>query len=263
MTTTSRGRTGRPRRALVESGAEDLPLARLPQAALHQEPRERERQLHAVAARLDLPMTMLGILFLLVVLAQTVSANVRLQQALAVVSWLLWAVFVAEFLLRLALAPSKHRFLSKHWWQVIFLVLPMLRFLRLLVVLRVARAGRVVSSAVRSSRSAGRVLSSRLGWLGAVTAIVVLATSQLLYAFGSFASYADALHGAALATITGEPLGREDPFSRVIEVLLAAYSVAVFAGLAGSLGAYFLEPRLRGQSEPEPESPAGERHQAA
>jgi voltage-gated potassium channel len=206
---------------------------------------ERTVRLHGLAARLDLPMTALGVIFLLVVLGQTVATAPQLQRALAVVGWLLWAVFVAEFLLRLAIAPSKVQFLRRYWWQLVFLILPMLRFVRLLFVLRVARAGRVVSSAVRSSRSAGRVLSNRLGWLAVLTVIVILALSQLLYAFGSYPTYADALHAAALAAVAGEPLGRPDGFAKLAEVALAVYSVVVFASLAGALGAYFLEPRLR------------------
>jgi voltage-gated potassium channel len=109
--------------------------------------------------------------------------------------------------------------------------------------LRVARAGRVVSSAVRSSRSAGRLLGSRLSWVAAVSAIVVLASSQLLYAFGLYEQYGDALHAAALATVSGQPLGLEAGLAKVLEVLLAMYSVVVFAAVAGTLGAYFLQDR--------------------
>jgi voltage-gated potassium channel len=44
-----------------------------------------------------------------------------------------------------------------------------------------------------------------------------------------------------LATIVGEPIAQPDAFSRILEVGLAAFSVVVFATLAGTLGAYFLE----------------------
>ena len=203
----------------------------------------RERWADVVATRLDGPMSALGLIFLLVVLGQTLATSSGVQRALTVVSWALWAVFVAEFLLRLWVAPSRGRFLRRNWWQVVFLAIPMLRFVRLVLVLRAARAGRVVSSAIRSSRSAGRVLSSRLAWLAAVTVILVLSASQLLYAFGVYDQYGDALHAAALATITGEPFGREDGLAKVLDVALGIWSVGVFAALAGTLGAYFLEGR--------------------
>jgi voltage-gated potassium channel len=248
------------RGAVIDRSELDPPLNRVRRAALER-PDDRELQVNALAARLDLPMTALGAVFLLIVVGQELSRSEVLQRVLETLGWVLWVVFVAEFLLRLAIAPSRAAFLRRNWWQVVFLALPVLRFLRLLSVLRVARAGRVVSSAVRSGRSARRVLSNRLGWLTAVTAIVVLAASQLLQAFTPYPDYADALHATALTTITGEPLGRPDGFSRLVEVLLAGYSVVVFAGLAGALGAFFLQPHLRGRDTPatagEPARPHG------
>ena len=101
----------------------------------------------------------------------------------------------------------------------------------------------MISAAVRGSRSAGRLLSSRIGWLAAVTGVVVLAGSQLLYVGGAYTDYAPALHQAALATVTGQPLTAEGGLARVLEVVLAVCSVAVFATLAGALGAYFLDHR--------------------
>lgn len=228
--------------ALLEHPDDDITVRRVRDVHREDAP-TRERWAELIAARLDAPMAALGVLFLFVVLGQTVSTSPSLQRFLAATAWLLWAVFVAEFALRWYVAPDRLRFLRRYWWQIVFLVVPFLRFLRLVVVLRVARAGRVVSSAVRSSRSAGRLVSSRLSWVAAVSAIVVLASSQLLYAFGLYAEYGDALHGAALATISGTPLGLDSSLARVLEVVLAMYSVVVFAAVAGALGAYFVQER--------------------
>lgn len=192
-----------------------------------------------LAHRLDRPMGALGLVFLLVVLGQLLAEDDRLVAALSVAGWVLWAVFVAEFALRAYVARDQRQFWIRNWWQVLFLVLPFLRFTRALTLLRTARVGGVVSATVRGSRSAGRLLSSRVGWLATVTAVVVLGSSQLLYVLGVYDQYAEALHGAALATITGEPLGADGPVARVLEVVLAVYSVAVFATLAGALGAFF------------------------
>lgn len=197
-----------------------------------------------LAGRLDRPMSVLGLVFLLVVLAQVVADNSGLQQVLTVVGWLLWGVFVGEFVLRAWVAKDQRRFWRRNWWQVVFLAVPFLRFARALTLLRVtraARAGAVLSAAVRGSRSGGRLLSGRVTWLALVTAVVVLAVSQLLYVLGYYDSYAVALHESALATVTGTALDAEGAFPRSLEVALAVYSVVVFATLAGALGAYFLD----------------------
>lgn len=208
---------------------------------LNADPGRREAWAHDLLPRLTPVMSGLGLLFLLVVLGeQFARSGSPLALGLTIAGWVLWALFVAEFVARAIIAPDRQRFFRRNWWQILFLVLPFLRVLHLFRAVRLLRTGRVLSSAVRSSRSARNVLGSRVGWLAMVTSITVLSSSQLLYEFGQFESYADALHGAALAAITGEPLGGDDSFSRVAEVLLALFSVVFFAALAGTAGAYFL-----------------------
>lgn len=212
-----------------------------------------------IARRLDRPMGVLGILFLFVVLGQLLAEDPGLVAVLNVVGWLFWAVFVGEFLLRAYIARFSARFWKRNWWQVLFLLLPFLRFVRalqaarLLRLTRLTRAGSVLSAGVRGSRSAGKLLSSRIGWLAAVTGVVVLVSSQLLYLLGYYEGYGLALSDAAMSTVTGRELGAQGGFPRVLEVVLALYSVAVFATLAGSVGAYF----LRGESDDKPDGEPG------
>ena len=194
--------------------------------------------------RLTPVMSALSIVFLLIVIGESMAdENTALALGLAVAGWLIWLVFAAEFVARLVLAPDTRAFLKRNWWQILFLILPFLRIFRLVRVMRVLRTGRVLSSGIRSSRSASRMLGSRVGWLAMVSAITVLGSSQLLYEFGVFDRYGDALHAAAMAAITGEPLAQPDGFAKILEVALAAFSVVVFASLAGTFGAYFLENR--------------------
>jgi voltage-gated potassium channel len=205
-------------------------------------PEQREQQAQALALRLDRPISILGVIFLLVVLAEGLATNPGLQTALRGTSWALWAVFAGEFALRIYLAPHRARFLRRNWWQIIFLAVPFLRFLRLFWVLRTLRVGRLLSAAVRGSRSAGRLLSNRLGWLASLTTVLVLAAGQLLFEFGDYPTLGRALYDAALATITGEPLSADTALARWLSVGLAGYSVAVVATLAATVGAWFLAP---------------------
>lgn len=216
-------------------------------SVLQRAPSQREEWAEELLDRLTPAMSALGVIFALVVLGEWFTRpDSGLGIGLTVLGWLLWGVFVAEFAARLVVAPDTGRFLRRNWWQLIFLVLPTLRVLRLVRTVRLLRTGRVLSSAVRTSRSARGMLGSRVGWLGAVTLIVVLSASQLLYGFAGYDRYADALHDAALGTMTGEPLAADGGFAAVTEVVLAAYSVVVFATLAGSLGAYFLRDQAAG-----------------
>jgi voltage-gated potassium channel len=219
-----------------------------------------------LAARLDRPMGLLGVLFLFVVLGQVLATAPWLVTAFSVLGWIFWAVFVAEFILRAHIAGWSAAFWRRNWWQLVFLALPFLRFFRALAFLRVARVGRVarlggvLSAGVRGSRSAGRLLSGRLSWLAAVTAVVILASSQLHYVIDGGVSYGEALYQAALTTITGGGLEGDGVVVRLLRLVLAAYSVVVFATLAGSLGAYFLQrPDENGDRGVEQETVARER----
>ncbi|TDB79196.1 hypothetical protein [Micromonospora sp. KC721] len=200
-----------------------------------------EARLQGLARRLDKPMGLLGILFLLLVLGQVITHDEPLATVLTVAGWVLWVVFVAEFALRAWLARHCAReFWKRNWWQLIFLAVPFLRFARAAAALRAARGGGVVAAAVRGSRSAGRLLTDRLAWLVMVTVTLILAAGQLLVLSRSYRTYGQALHDVTLTTITGEPLTATDTTAQVLELVLAAYSVVVFGTLAGALGAFFL-----------------------
>ena len=211
------------------------------------EPGEKLTAAEELARTLDRPMGILGLVFLFVVLGQLLATDPVLETVLTVLGWVFWAVFVAEFVLRAYIAGFQRQFWKKNWWQAIFLLVPFLRFFRALQALRfwrlarVARFGGVLTAGVRGSRSAGRLLSNRIGLLTAVTAIIILVSSQLLFLTEAYDDYTDALYEAALLAISGTPLSVDTGFTRLLEVVLSIYAVAVFATLAGALGAFFLE----------------------
>ncbi|WP_440097749.1 hypothetical protein [Streptosporangium sp. H16] len=213
---------------------------------------DRQTWAERLIDRLDGLMSVLGLLFLLVVLGQNLARHPVLADVLFAAGWLLWATFAAEYALRLYVAPARLRFLRRTWWQLIFLLVPFLRFLRLLRLFRLARAGGVLGSAVRGGHSAGRLLSGRMTWLAALSAIVALASSQVLHEFAEYDDYALALHDAVMGTVTGEPLTvRTTALAAVVEVFLAVYSVVVFASVAAAMGAYFLSRHPSGPQDGE------------
>lgn len=204
--------------------------------------RRREGLAEAIYQRLHPVMAWLALLFVVIVLGDNfVRSESPFDAIFTVGAWVVWACFVTEYGARLAIAPSKRRFFGRTWWQLIFLVLPFLGFFRIVAALRVARAGRAVSAVIRTTRTATQALSSRLAWVGAVTVIVVLLATDLLYEFGGVRPYVKALHDVALAAIAGQPLGSPSGVAQILDIVLALYAVVVFAALAGSLGAFFFE----------------------
>jgi len=222
------------------ASAVQIPL----RGCLKRQPTEREVVAQRIYERLHPLMAGLGILFVAVVLAQIAARDgTTLATVLAIATTLLWAVFVGEYALRLVIAPSTARFVRRTWWQLLFLAIPVFSFVRLFLFIRMARASRVVLAAVRGSRSAARKLTDRLTWLALVTVIVVFSTADLVYEFGDVQPYGNALHAAAKATIAAEAMPGSSGVVQLLDVLVGAYSIVIFAAVAGAVGAFFLEQR--------------------
>lgn len=210
----------------------------------------RTRLAEALGRRLDPLMTSLGVIFFLLLLGQGLTPpDDPLSTVFTIVLWSLWAVFLIEFVTRMVIAPSSGEFLARNWWQIMFLILPLLRVIRLIETRRLAKTGGLMGWAARAGRTAGNVLGTRVGWLASVTTITVLACGQILYRFEDIPRYTSALHSAALTVITGEPFGARSGLGKTVELVLGLYSVVVFAALAGILGAYFLERRIGPRTE--------------
>jgi voltage-gated potassium channel len=216
------------------------------------EEREFDDWLRAASERADPFMAWLGVVFaLLVVFEIAVDLEPATSSALQTAGWVIWAVFLAEFLARLWLAPRRGRFLRRHWPTVLGLLVPALRafaFLRLLRIGRALPAARVVSSSYRATGTARRLLQSRLGYLVAVSSVVCLALAQLAYLFerghGTFATFGDALLWAFAVVVAtqGDPLPESVP-ARVAMSVGYVWGLVVIASLAGTLGAFWVDDR--------------------
>ena len=226
--------------AVAAEAIEDLRV----HGCMRRSPTARERLAQHLYERLHPAMAALGLLFVVVVLAQSgAREGTVLHGTLLAATWLLWAVFVAEYVLRLVIAPDTTAFLKRTWWQLLFLAVPFLTMLRALLVLRVARPTRVAIAAFRGGRSARSTMTGRAGWLAVVTAIVAFGAADVLYQSDTVTPYGRALHAAALGAITGEPIGSHAGLAEVLDVVLALYAVVFFAALAGILGAFFMDRR--------------------
>ncbi len=211
-----------------------------------------DERLEAALERLDPVMAWLGVLFaLLVGYELAVPLGDRAARVITIAGWVIWAVFLAEFLAQLRLADDRSRFLRSHWFQVLALVLPTRRFLRFLRLLRLGRAlpaARVVTSSYRVAGTARRLLGSRLAYLGATSAVVVIALAELAFLFerdardGAFPSFGDAVLWAAAVVVAqqGDPIP-ETTGAHVVMLAGFGWGVVVFAAIAGSVGAFFVE----------------------
>jgi voltage-gated potassium channel len=175
--------------------------------------------------------------------------------------WFIWGVFAAEYGIRLYLAPKKWAFVRHHVIDLVVVLLPFLRPLRVVRsarVLRIFRAARSVAFLLRALRAGRRVLTRhRLHYALLVTGVVVVAGGLLVESFERSAAEANikSLQDAiwwAITTVTTVGYGDRFPTTaagRGVGVTLMIVGIALFGFLAGSLASYFLESRDEEQEE--------------
>ena len=108
------------------------------------------------SAATGLPLAILALLWLPILVVPLVAhLPAGLADTFDVISYVVWAVFAAEYLVKLYLAPSRRRFFTCHLLDLAVVALPVLRplrALRLLRLLTLTRVGVVLASALKRAR---------------------------------------------------------------------------------------------------------------
>ena len=120
--------------------------------------RQKYRVFYQLEKQLELPMFVLSMVWLYLFIVELVKGLTPFQETLILV---IWVLFIAEFLLKLLLAPRKFSFIKHNWLTVIALVVPALRVLRVLNAFRILQSVRVVNSTkiIRAITSGRRFIS--------------------------------------------------------------------------------------------------------
>jgi len=223
---------------------------------------ERWKALEELDDWLRLPMALLGLAWLLIVVAELLWGE---RAGLSLASTVIWIIFIAEFSLRLLLAPDRVAFVKRNWLTAIALIVPALRFFRALSILRAARAlrglrlVRIVGTANRSMNALRITLHRRrFSYVMGLTLLVVLLGAAGMFSFepaaeidGGFTSYGHALWWTAmLVTSIGSDFWPLTTEGRILALLLSIYGLAVFGYIMASFASFFV-----GRDAAEPDMP--------
>lgn len=221
--------------------------------------RERWRLLVQLERLLEVPMIILGFVWLALLIIELWIGLNRWLQGLVTAIWIL---FIVDFLVKLVIAPRKRRFLGRNWLTIIALVVPALRIARLGSALRFMRLGRaagsfrlvrVLGSMNRGLRTLRRTMRRRsFGYVLLATVMVAIVGALSIRAIegGSsetFGQFGSALWWTLMILIT-LPTGSwpETPEGRVLTVALSLYGFAMFGYVTAMLASWFV-----GQDEEE------------
>ena len=214
-------------------------------APAHPQP-DDEPLVAAWERRLDWPLTALAMVFLAAyawsVLDVTMSSPMRYR--FEVVLWGTWAVFAADYLVRLGLARRRWRFVWRHLPDLAVIVLPMLRQLRVL---------RLVTVLAMLNRQMRDDFRGRIGiYLVGSTTMVSFAAALAVYDAerrhpdASITSFGDALWWT-ITTITTVGYGDRYPVTwqgRLVAVMLMVAGIALLGTVTAAIASWFVE-RIR------------------
>ncbi len=213
--------------------------------------RARLQILHQVERALDIPMAVLGLVWLALMVVDLVHG---LGRAGGFVTTSIWVAFVADFLLRFMLAPKKTRFLRKNWLSAIALLLPALRIARFarvfraLARLRGLQLVRIAASVNRGMKSLGKTMRRRgFGYVLGLTAMVTVAGAAGMLFFernvpgSALDGFWSALWWTAMIVTTmGSESWPKTAEGRALCLFLAVYAFAVFGYVTGTIATYFI-----------------------
>ena len=225
--------------------------------------RQRWQLLARLHRALDPVFVVLSAIWLILVIIELATG--ALPRSLEIVVWVIWGLFVAEYLAGLLIAPTRSLYLRKRWLTALSLVLPAFRIIRIASLLRFVGAARlarsvgllrVFASINRGLAALGQTARRRgVAYVVAATAIVLLVGSAGMSFFeGSAAAanvgaaepssglnaYADSLWWTAYAMSTGAPSVPTTGEGRLLGWLLSIYGLAVFGYLTAILASHFV-----------------------
>lgn len=218
-------------------------------------PEERENALQDYELWWELPIRILGIIWLILLFYELIVGE---NSVVSVLIYLIWFLFILDFLARFFLSTDRIFFLKHNAITIISLVVPALRFLRALQAVRILRFGRSIRSlqlvtVIGSLNRGMKAIREFLGWhhsgyVMALTLIVILLGSAGMYAFehnypGSqgFETFWDSLWWTSmiLTTIASQwwPVS---PEGRILAFTLSLYSFGVFGFITAVITSFLI-----------------------
>lgn len=212
----------------------------------------RARAFDTIERATELPMLLLAVAMVLLLLAPfALDLSATGELVVFALDWAIWAAFALELTVKTYLAPSRRGYLRSHWLDVVIVVVPFLRPLRLARMAPVARSMRVLRLLAFAARSAGALRAvfgthgvQYLLIAGALFVVAAAGVVTILERGGSGAidGFGTALWWA-LSTVTTVGYGDVVPTTaagRVVGVAVMLVGIGLFGVLTASVAAYFV-----------------------
>jgi voltage-gated potassium channel len=190
--------------------------------------------------RAEIPLIIFSILFLISYSWQVLAGGeCSTWGVLETINLVVWLIFVIDYVVRLSLASQRGQWFSKHLFDLVIVVLPALRPLRLLRLVTLLHVlNRTAGGAVRS-----QVLTFAIGSTVILLYIAALAVLEAERSEGAITTFGEALWWA-IVTITTVGYGDYAPVTfmgRSVAVGLMIGGVVLVGVIVGTLSSWIVE----------------------
>ena len=142
----------------------------------------------------------------------------------------IWAIFAADLIARLAIAPDRVAYARRHWLEVLIVLIPFIRPLRIL---------RLFMFGARAFGGARRLVNVDFLLVYAIGMVIVAATfvTSVERGHDSITSFPDALWWSfvTVTTVGYGDLSPVTPIGRAIAIVLMLVGIGLFGGLTANL----------------------------
>lgn len=201
---------------------------------------QREALLHRIERLTELPLLILSFIMIPLLVGSLLWELSPSEEAIFLtLDWFIWALFALDLAIKLALSPHRLAYLKRHWLEVLIVVVPFFRPLR---IIRVFIFGSRAWVGTRRLVNVDFLLVYGIG-LVMITATVVASVEGGEGA--SIQSFPDALWWA-MATITTVGYGDMVPVSavgRAMGYILMLGGIAFFSGITANLASFLVRGR--------------------
>ena len=148
----------------------------------------------------------------------------------------IWAIFAADLIVKLAVAPDKFGYARRHWLEVLIVLIPFIRPLRIL---------RLFVFGARAFGGARRLVNVDFLLVYAIGMVIIAATFVTSFEQGhdSITSFPDALWWSfvTVTTVGYGDLSPVTPMGRAIAIVLMLVGIGLFGGLTANLASAIVE----------------------
>jgi voltage-gated potassium channel len=201
---------------------------------------QREALLHRIERLTELPLLILAFIMIPLLVGPLLWKLPPSEEALFLtLDWFIWALFAVDLAIKLIIAPHRLAYLKRHWLEVLVVVVPFFRPLR---IVRVFIFGSRAWVGTRRLVNVDFLLVYGVG-LVMITATVVASVEGGEGA--SIRSFPDALWWS-MATITTVGYGDMVPIStvgRAMGYILMLGGIAFFSGITANLASFLVKGR--------------------